>query len=205
LPTSFPPTSRFPAGLLATTLDAGEIVVRIHRKAQAAIFFGPGTGKQPQYRFDAPSGEYQILYAAQRLEGAFVETLLRRPAHRVVKREFIEERMWTPVRIERTLTLAKIMDEGLLFHGVDASVSATDDYAPSRQLALALYEDFAELDGLAYRARHNNGEICYALFDRVLRPDLTEMPGHRFEENRDRTDELVRLHGAILDTSGAIV
>jgi hypothetical protein len=46
----------------------------------------------------------------------------------------------TSLRLERTLTLAKIMDEGLLFHGVDASVSATDDCGPSRELALALYE-----------------------------------------------------------------
>jgi hypothetical protein len=96
------------------------------------------------------------------------------------------------------------MDEGLLFHGVDASVSATEDYGPSRSLALALYEDFSALDGLVYRARHNNGEICYALFDRVLRSDLAEMTGQRFEDNPARTDELVRLHGAILDTSADI-
>lgn len=201
MPASFAPTSRFPSGLLATTLDAGEIIVRVHRKAQGAIFFGPGTGKPPQNRFDAPSGEYQILYAAQRLEGAFVETLLRRPTHRVIRRAFIEERVWTPLRLERTLTLAKVMDEGLLVHGVDASVSATEDYGPSRKLALALYEDFSALDGLAYRSRHNNGEICYALFDRLLQSDLAEMPSYRFEDNRARTDELLRLHGAILDTS----
>jgi hypothetical protein len=83
-------------------------------------------------------------------------------------------------------------------------VSATDDYGPSRKLALDLYQDFSALDGLAYRSRHNNGEICYALFDRVLRSDLAEMPGHRFEDNAARTDELVRLHGAILDTSAPI-
>jgi hypothetical protein len=32
------------------------------------------------------------------------------------------------------------MDEGLLFHGVDASVSAGTDYGPSRALALALHD-----------------------------------------------------------------
>lgn len=201
MPGSFASTSRFTAGLLATTLDAGEIVVRVHRKVEGAIFFGPGAGRPPRHRFDAPSGEYQVLYAAQRLEGAFVETVLRRPTNRIVKRAFIEERLWTPPRLERTLTLAKVMDEGLLFHGVDASVSATEDYGPSRRLALALYEDFPALDGVAHRSRHNNGEICYALFDRVLRSELAEMPGHRFEDNRARTDELLRLHGAILDTS----
>lgn len=118
-----------------------------------------------------------------------------------MRRDFIEERMWTPLRLERSVTVAKVMDEGLLFHGVDAAVSAADDYGPSRILALALYQDFPSLDGLAYRSRHNNGEICYALFDRVVPSDLTEMPGHLFAANRTRIDELIRLHGAALDTS----
>jgi hypothetical protein len=204
LPASFPPTARFPAGLLPMQLDAGEIIVRIHRKGQGAVFFGPAAGKAPQNRFDAPAGEYGVLYAAQRLEGAFVETLLRRPSRRIVKRDFIEERQWTPIRIKRPVTVAKIMDEGLLFHGVDASVSASDDYGPSRALALDLYNDFPSLEGLAYRSRHNNGETCYALFDRVLSSDLVELPSHLFEENRTRVDELIRLHGAILDTSAPI-
>ncbi|WP_297104233.1 RES family NAD+ phosphorylase [uncultured Devosia sp.] len=204
MPASFPPTSRFPSGLLAAQLDAGEIVVRIHRKGQGAIFFGPAAGGPPQNRFDAPAGEYGVLYAARRLEGAFVETLLRRPAGRIVRRAYIEERQWTPIRIERQLTLAKIMDEGLLFHGVDASVSASDDYGPSRALALDLFNDFPSLDGLAYRSRHNNGEICYALFDRVASRDLAELPSHLFENNRTRVDELMGLHGAILDDSAPV-
>ena len=185
-------------------LDAGEIIVRIHRKRQGAVFFGPSADKGPQNRFDAPAGEYGILYAARRLEGAFVETLLRRRSGRIVRRDFIEERQWTPLRLLRPVTLAKIMDEGLLFHGVDASVSASDNYAPSRALALDLYNDFPSVEGLAYRSRHNNGEVCYALFDRVPSSDLIELPSHLFEDNRTRVDELIRLHGAILDTSTPI-
>ena len=38
-------------------LDAGEIIVRIHRKRQGAVFFGPSADKGPQNRFDAPAGE----------------------------------------------------------------------------------------------------------------------------------------------------
>lgn len=185
-------------------LDAGEIIVRIHRKGQGAVFFGPPAGRPAQNRFDAPAGEYGVLYAARRLEGAFVETLLRRSSGRIVRRDFIEQRQWTPLRLVRPVILAKIMDEGLLFHGVDASVSASDDYGPSRTLALNLFNDFPAVEGLAYRSRHNNGEICYALFDRVPPADLAELPGHLFEDNRTRVDELIRLHGAILDTSGPI-
>ncbi len=129
MPTSTAPTARFPSGLRITALDAGDVVVRIHQKIHGAIFFGPASGATPQGRFDAPAGQYRLLYAAQRLEGAFVETVLRRPANRIVRRAFVDERMWTPLRMQRQLVLAKLMDEGLLFHGVDASISAGADYA----------------------------------------------------------------------------
>lgn len=198
------PTVRFPSGLRSITLDAGGIIVRVHRKIHGPIFFGPTPGNPPEGRFDAPAGQYRLLYAAQRLEGAFVETVLRRPANRIVRRAFVEERMWTPLRLHRSLTVAKIMDEGLLFHGVDALISAGVDYAPSRALALALYQDFPGLDGLAYRSRHNNGEVCFSLFDRVLPSDLVAMPGQGFVDEQSRTDQLMRLHGAVFDTSPPI-
>jgi hypothetical protein len=204
LPIRSAPTPRFPSGLRSTILDAGDVIVRIHRKSQGAVFFGPAPGAPPQNRFDAPAAQYHVLYAAQRLEGAFVETILRRPGNRIVRRAFVEERMWTPLRLQRALVLAKIMDEGLLYHGVDASISATDDYGPSRALALALHEDYSSLDGLAYRSRHNNGEICFALFDRVLPTDVVEMPGRLFQSDPDRADQLMRLHGAVFDSTPAI-
>ena len=43
--------------------------------------------------------------------------------------------------------------------------------------------------------------FCYAIFDRVLPTDLTQMAGQHFRNHRKRTDELVRLHGAVLDIS----
>jgi hypothetical protein len=204
VPVVFGPTSRFPAGLLAIDLPAGEIVVRVHHRDRGAIFFGPPPGTLPQNRFDAPSGEYRVLYAAERLEGAFVESVLRRPAGRVLRRAFVEERMWTPLRLGRSVTLAKILDEGLQFHRVDASISALDDYTGSRALALALYSDFPSLDGLAYRSRFNNGEVCFAIFDRVLPSEFIAMPGEHFDAHPNRTDDLMKLHGAVFDESSAV-
>lgn len=204
MPVAFGPTSRFPAGLLAIERGAGEIVVRVHHQDRGAVFFGPKPGASPQNRFDAPSSEYRVLYAADRLEGAFAESVLRRPVGRILRRAFVEERVWTPLRLQRPLILAKVLDEGLQFHGVDASVSASEDYAGPRALALALHTDFPRLDGLAYRSRFNNGEVCFAIFDRVLSSDLTAMPAQRFAANAKRTDELMSLHGAVFDTSKAV-
>ena len=131
------PTARFPSGLRSVTLETGDIVIRVHRKLHGPVFFGPPSGSAAVSRFDAPAGQFRTLCAAQRLEGAFVETVLHRPANRIIRRAFVDERMWSPLRLQRPLVLAKIMDEGLLFHGVDASITAVDDYAPSRALALA--------------------------------------------------------------------
>lgn len=70
--------SRFVSGLRAVTLPAGHGLVRVHALNRGPVFFGPAPGSRPQNRFDAPDQEYRVLYAAEHLEGAFVETALRR-------------------------------------------------------------------------------------------------------------------------------
>ncbi|WP_245456265.1 DUF6985 domain-containing protein [Rhizobium leguminosarum] len=71
------------------------------------------------------------------------------------------------VRLSRSLKLAKLFDEDLQFHQIDTGEISIDNYGPSRALALALHIEFQDLDGLAYRSRYNNREICFAIFDLV--------------------------------------
>jgi len=196
-------STRFPAGLTTIDLPIGEVMIRIHHQDRGPIFFGPVPGTLPQNRFDAPNGEYRVLYAAARLEGAFVETVLRKP-RRVLRRAYVDERIWTSLRVQRRLTLAKVYDEGLQFHGVDAGVIGAENYGASRELAFALFQELSNLDGLAYRSRYNNGEICYALFDRVTDAELTSFESERFDENPARVDALMRLYGASFDTSSPV-
>lgn len=190
----------FPRGLLAEVLPVGSVMVRVHHLAQSAVWFGPRPGGPPQHRFDAPAGEYRILYCAARLAGAFVESVLRKPAGRIVARAYVEERGWSELTTRRVLRLAKLRDEGLHWHGTDAAISASNDYSLPRRMAHALYTAFPEVDGIAYRARHNDGEVCYALFDRVSPADLILGPPQRFAEHRAVVDQLMALHGALFDT-----
>jgi hypothetical protein len=176
-------------------------MIRVHRHDRGPVFFGPAAGQPPGNRFDAPDGQYRTFYAAERIEGAFVETVLRRPAGRVLRREFVWERSFTSIEVQRQLTLAKIYDEGLQVHGIDAGAISVDRYDPSRLLALALYEEFPSVDGLAYRSRYNNGEICYALFDRVEAGVLSPSGTMSFERVPELVDRLMRLHGAVFDDS----
>jgi hypothetical protein len=195
------PSTRFAAGLLTINVSTDGMMIRVHHEGQEPIYFGPPPGNPPRNRFDAPRAEYLTLYAAARLEGAFVETILRKPIGRILRRAYVHERVWTTFHAKRPLTLAKIYDEGLQIHGIDAGLISADDYAESRNLALDFYQSFPTLDGLAYRSRYNNGEICYALFDRVEVTDLLVLNTNRFDENPIRVKQLMSLYRAVFDTS----
>jgi hypothetical protein len=186
--------------LLAEVLPEGSVLVRVHHLAHGAVWFGPRHGVPPQHRFDAPAGEFRTLYCAARLAGAFVESVLRKPTGRVIARAYVEERGWSELTARRALRLAKLRDEGLHWHGTDAEISASNDYGVPRRMALALHATFPEVDGIAYRARHNNGEVCYALFDRVSAADLVQGSPQRFAEHRAVVDHLMVLHGALFDS-----
>lgn len=197
-------SSRSSSGPLTIQLAVNSEIIRIHHKDRGPVYFGPPSGSPPQNRFDAPRGEYRILYAAARLEGAFVETVLRRPQGRILRRAYVDERAWTILRASRPLTLAKVFDEGLQVHGIDAGLISTDDYADSRNFALHVFDSSPLIDGLAYRSRYNNGEICYALFNRVGVADLTAVGTEHFQGKPDRVDELMKLYGAVFDSSAPI-
>jgi hypothetical protein len=193
--------SRFPAGARTITIAPGERMIRVHHQDKGAIFFGPPAGKAANNRFDATAGEYRVLYAAMRLEGAFVETVLRRPIGRVLRRAFVDERVHSAIAPRRPLTLAKIFDEGLQVLGIDAGTISVDDYTASRSLALAVHQEFPDLDGVAYRSRYDNGEICFGVFDRVNASDLVADRAKRFDATPARVDGLMSRYGALFDTS----
>jgi hypothetical protein len=175
-------------------LDAGTPLVRVHHKDRGPVWFGPAKGALPGSRFDAPSGEFGTLYVANTLKGAFVETVLRRAA-RIIARPMVDERAWSVLRPRRGLTVVQLHGDGLIHLGVTSDICAGDDYGPSQALALALYEKFA-LDGIAYRARHNNDEICYALNDRVAVAELDVVETSLFVDHGAVADALLRRHGA---------
>lgn len=186
-----------------TEVEPGADVWRVHRREHDPIWFGPAPGGFAGSRFDAPGGEFGTLYAAASLTGAFVETILRRAA-RVVARPFVEQRAFSRLRIKRPLRLVQLHGQGLIQLGVTSDICAGDIYAPSQALALALYERY-KLDGIAYRARHNNDEICYALNDRVGKDALDLGETHVFGDHFAIADDLMRKHGAVWDPMTPIV
>lgn len=169
-------TKWFSKGLREITLPAGTALVRAHHKDRGPIFFGPAPGVGPTYRFDAPGGEFRVMYAAETLHGAFVEGVLH-STDEILAHAWLQKRRWSHITCQSDLCLAKVYDDGLLFHGVDAGVSAADLYAEPQAFALELHTRFPHVDGIAYRARHDNGELCYAIFDRAERRGPGGAPG----------------------------
>jgi hypothetical protein len=193
-------TTRFPNVILPLYVPSGTEFVRVHQKSHSPVFFGPASGASPQNRFDAPGGEYRVLYGARELPGAFVETVLRKPG-RVMRRTVVNDRAWSRLQVLRPLRVAKLHDEGLHWHGVDGGDLSIDNYAPSRQLALDLYLAFSDLDGLSYRSRYDNGQICFALFNRVAVVELNRLHTQEFETVPAVVDQMMTLYGAAFDTS----
>lgn len=193
----------FSNGLKAEVVAPGARIMRIHQLTDGPIWFSPAVGQPPRGRFDAPGGQYRTLYAAATLAGAFCETILHTPVGHIVRREFVERRAASTFVVQRSLKLAMLHSEGLLFHGVDAQISS-GPYAPCRALALAFHQTFSDLDGLAYRSRHNNAELCVALYDRVAAADLALDSTRPLADLSIEVDDLMRRHGAVFDTSPSI-
>lgn len=192
----------FSEGLLEWLIPARTPFIRIHHESRGPVWFGPGAGHPPAYRFDAPAGEFGVMYVAEHLEGAFVETVLRKRTGRIVVRTFVEARQWTRLSSDRPLVLAKAFDEGLSFHGLDSNISSSDSYADCQAFALAVHSTFPHVDGIAYRSRHDNGQISYALFERCALPSpLTDGGATRFDAVRPIIDDLMHRYGAHWDLS----
>lgn len=142
------------------------------------------------------------MYAAIAIEGAFAETILHgKTEEQIVSRAYVDQRAWTEFVTVRPLKLLKLYDEGLFWHGTDASISAMPSYQKSREIALAAFREGPDLDGIIYRSRHDNGELCFALFDRVTGADFD--PGRTcfFREHSHIAASLMAKYGAVYDTS----
>jgi hypothetical protein len=136
------------------------------------VFFGPGAGSPPTFRFDSLGGAFGVLYMGLGMAGALVETLLRNPARKMVDYSDIAARDLTLIHSGRDLELVKLHGTGLQQVGCDNAIS-TGPYGPCGAWADALWVHASKPDGIAYQSRHDPGEICVALFER---PDLALVP-----------------------------
>lgn len=159
-----------PAPILLHPIQAGATLHRIVRADREALWFGPARGHPPEYRFDAPRGEYRICYLGASPEAAFAETFLRRPPVRLIARSELATRLLVRVRVARPLALTALYASGLARAGVTGAVTMAGDYEPSRRTGVSLWRHPLAVDGVCYQCRHDSGELAVALFDRAQKP-----------------------------------
>src|SRR6185437_2422344 len=141
---------------------------RVHRQDFGPVFFGPGPGVAPTYRFDSATGAFGVLYVALSFAGALVETLLRNPRRKMVNEAEIASRSASVLRCQRDLRLVWLHGAGLQVLGLDNAIS-TGPYEPCGAWADALFAHPTVPDGLGFRSRHDPDCMLLAIFER---PDL---------------------------------
>ncbi|HSU15305.1 RES family NAD+ phosphorylase [Longimicrobium sp.] len=164
-PPPHPPADLFARDLPIHAVPAAALLYRIHSARRDPLFFGPAPGVPPRGRWDAPGGEFRVCYLAEDPHVAFAETFLREPGMTVIEEPDLVARSLAGIEVRSALRLAAMHGPGLARAGATAAV-CTGPYAVSRAWALALHEHPAALDGIRYRARHDDDGFAIALFDR---------------------------------------
>lgn len=159
-----PPADLAARDILSVDVPAGMILHRFYTAAYAPIWFDrSATG-----RFNAPDGTYGVLYAAATTAGAFAETFLRVPGRTLLPLDLIAAKAYVALRLDSPIRLVALHGQGLARAGATAEVTHGGlPYDGPQAWSRALRAHPTRPDGIAYRARHDDSEICYALFDNV--------------------------------------
>lgn len=140
------------------------------------MFFGrkltPGDN-----RFDAPAGEFGVLYVSRDAHCAFVETFLHQTGVRVVTTTELAQRTLSIVEARRPLRLVDLRGNGLARMGADAALTSSTDYALTQKWSKGLHDHPRHPDGILYRARHDPARSAAAIFERTQAELTTRVVG----------------------------
>jgi hypothetical protein len=144
-------------------LPAGQEVHRFYTARWEPIFFD----KSSAGRFNAPDASYGVLYAAKKTNGAFAETFLRTPGRTLIDMDLLKRKAYVRLVIKRDLKLIRLAGPNLARLGATAEVAHGGlPYDVPQAWSIALARHPLGADGIAYHARHDDAELCYALFER---------------------------------------
>jgi hypothetical protein len=153
--------------LAVREIAPGTVLYRIHRSSVEALYFGPRTRPDERGRWDAPDDSYGVCYLAEQGHTAVAETLLRElDREEVSQKGDLAPRSLARVRVERTLVLARMHGQGLRRMKATAAV-VQGPYETTWRWSRAIHDHRRQVDGIAYRARHDDDDLSVALFDRA--------------------------------------
>jgi hypothetical protein len=179
------------------TIAAGQTLHRVHGASVSARWYGR---KDATWRWDAPDGDFGVLYLGKTLIGPFAESLLRTPADREILWERVQRKRAATFVTTRTLRLAKLHGPGLAwFRTTAAGVSADFDpailpaaYSTTQTISAAVHAKSA-LDGIQYRSRFDTDQLCIALFERA--DPAIDLTAEHLPIDRDWTRSILKPRG----------
>ncbi|MAU97028.1 MAG: hypothetical protein CMP81_14260 [Fulvimarina sp.] len=145
-------------------VPAGTIFHRFHTATFDPVFIDTSRSG----RLNAPDANYGVLYAAATRRGAFAETFLRMPGRTLLAPDFVAGKAYAGLKTTRALRLLQLHGNGLARIGATAEVTHGGlPYDVPQAWSAAIHEHPGAFDGVDYTARHDDGEICHALFGRA--------------------------------------
>jgi len=148
-PLPVPPVEGYSGPLAIVRVPKNQSWLRLFRKEHDPVHFG----RTGQTRFNAPAGEFGLLYVARRVAGAFVETLVRDG-----RRELSEARLdgyrVAELEVSRGLKLVDLAGKGLVRMGLDARLNS-GDYRVAQRWSSAFHDHPDAPDGILYTSRHD--------------------------------------------------
>jgi hypothetical protein len=144
-----------------------------------------------------------VLYAAQTLDGAFIETFGRSPGINLVRIDQLASRSMAAIEPTRPLRLVDLTGAGLAKIGATAYVTA-GAHPCAQMWSRALWSHPSRPDGLLFRARHDPECACVAIFSRARRFVRAVPQGALLDAARRPTlGATLRRYGFSLSGSGA--
>ena len=165
-PAPLPPPDLAHRTLPEVSIPAGSVFFRIHRSAHAPLYFGPRPSLHERMRWDAPDDSYGVCYFAAQDHGAFAETMLRDLSLDSVSAADLALRSLATIDVVEPIDLVQLHGHGLRSVGATAAV-VHGSYDVTWAWSAALHAHPRSIDGVRYRARHDDSGFSIALFDRA--------------------------------------
>lgn len=145
-------------------LPAGSRLHRFYTAGYDPIFFD----RSRSGRFGSPNGRYGVLYAAMTEAGAFAETFLRTPGRTLIDPAFLRKKAYARLTVGTPLRLVRLCGPAMAKIGATAEVAHGGlPYDVPQIWSESIEAHPIRSDGIAFHARHDDAELCCAIFDRV--------------------------------------
>lgn len=144
-------------------LPAGAVLYRFHDRQYSPFHFD----RSANARFNAGDGAFGVMYAAVERRGAFAETFLRNVGNTAISEVLVGSKVCSALLLRRPLRAVRFRGYGLAPIGATASICSSPSYAAPQEWSRALHAHPQQVDAILHGSRHDDEQLCLAVFDRA--------------------------------------